>query len=117
MNGLLADISPRVLGLAPATWVALVVAAGLGLVVWLVMKPVRQWRRFAARHGLTLANDRMSGTQDGLEIVVELVRTDGAPHTRVSVRGARTFEREGVGRMSERDLEQALADGLSAAKG
>ncbi len=111
-----ADIAPKFLGFPPSLWLVLAFCAGVGLFVWVVMRPLRGWKRFAARHGLTLADNRMTGSKDGLAISVELVTTDSAPLTRVTVTGSRTFTRESVGRMSEAALEEALTAGLLEAK-
>jgi hypothetical protein len=113
---MLADIAPRVPGLPLSMWLVLAFCAGVGLFIWVVMRPLRGWKRFAARHGLTLADNRMTGAKDGLSILVELVSTEAAPLTRVTVTGARTFTRESVGRMSEAALEEALSAALLEAK-
>ncbi|MFO0748938.1 MAG: hypothetical protein U1F43_25220 [Myxococcota bacterium] len=111
---MIADIAPRVLGMSPGFWIAVAVAVALAAMVWVVMKPLRGWKRFAARHGLTVAGDRMQGTVEGAEVVVELVRDAVPPKTVVIVRRTRKFERDALGRMPEAALEQALREGLAA---
>lgn len=104
---MLADITPRVLGLRPGTWIAILALVAGTILVLVVTRSLRGWRRFAARHRLTMGKDRIQGDIAGRRVDITLVHGDGPPKTRVVI-GA--FEREAVGRMNEAALERALTD-------
>lgn len=114
-RALVADITPR--GPRIAAIIGLVVVVLVGLLLWRVMRPLRGWKRFATRHGLTVTGDRMSGTIDGREVTVELVRDPPPPKTHIVITrpGAAPFTRDALGRVDEAELERALRDAAGTA--
>ncbi|MCC6625189.1 MAG: hypothetical protein IT385_28335 [Deltaproteobacteria bacterium] len=109
---LLADVSPKPAVGSIGVWIALAVLVLGALLVFVVMRPLRGWRRFAERHRLTREADGMHGEVAGRPISVTLDRLARPPRTRVVI-GA--WQREAPGRASEAWLEQALADAAADA--
>lgn len=108
---LIADVSPKPQPGSLGVWIALAVLALGALIVFVVMRPLRGWRRFAARHRLTVEADGMHGEIGGRPVSITLDRAARPPRTRVVIGG---WQREALGRASEAWLEQALMDAAAA---
>jgi len=108
---LLADVPPEPVPRSPWVWIALALIVLAAFMIHVVMRPLRGWRRFAARHRLSFVGDTMQGEVGMKPVTITLDRTASAPKTRVKVG---EVERETVGRASEAWLERALAEAASS---